>query len=72
MRLKTADVMDRFEQQNQVVDPVFFSYGGDDSFQGKVVCVPVFEDSVHSRQTLETNDKRCALVVDGGGCYTQT
>jgi regulator of ribonuclease activity A len=68
MRVKTADLMDRFEQQVQVMDPVFVSYGGADSFYGKVVCVRVFDDNVLVRQTLETNGKGCVLVVDGGHC----
>jgi LDH2 family malate/lactate/ureidoglycolate dehydrogenase len=37
MRVKTADLMDRFEQQIQVVDPVFVSYGGADIFCGKAL-----------------------------------
>ena len=50
-----------------MLDPVFTSYGGTDTFYGKVVCVRVFEDNVLVRQTLETNGKGCVLVVDGGG-----
>ena len=67
MRFKTADLIDQFEQQVEVVNPVFVSYGGADSFYGKVVSVRTFEDNVLVRQTLETNGKGCVLVVDGGG-----
>lgn len=67
MQVKTADLIDQFERQVQVLDPVFVNYGGADSFYGKVVCVRVFEDNVLVRQTLETNGKGCVLVVDGGG-----
>ncbi len=67
MLVKTADLIDEFGQQVQLLDPVFASYGGADTFYGKVICVRVFEDNVLVRQTLETNGKGCVLVVDGGG-----
>ena len=66
MEIKTADLIDEFGQQVQVLDPVFASYGGADTFYGKAVCVRVFEDNILVRQTLETNGKDCVLVVDGG------
>ena len=67
MQVKTADLMDTFERQVQVLDPIFVNYGKADSFYGKVVCVRAFEDNVLVRQTLETNGNGCVLVVDGGG-----
>lgn len=67
MLVKTADLIDEFGQQVQLLDPVFASYGEVDTFYGKVICVRVFEDNVLVRQTLETNGKDCVLVVDGGG-----
>ena len=66
MQVKTADLIDEFGQQVQVLNPVFTSYGGADTFYGKAVCVRVFEDNILVRQTLETNGKGCVLVVDGG------
>ena len=67
MMVKTADLIDQFEEQVQVLDPVFKNYGGKDSFYGKAVCIRVFEDNVLVRQTLETKGDNCVLVVDGGG-----
>ena len=67
MKVKTADLIDEFEEQVHVLDPVFKNYGGTDSFYGKAVCVRVFEDNVLVRQTLETKGDNCVLVVDGGG-----
>ena len=67
MKVKTADLIDQFEEQVKVLEPVFIDYGGMDSFYGKAVCVRVFEDNVLVRQTLETKGNNCVLVVDGGG-----
>lgn len=67
MEIKTADLIDEFEEKVQVLEPVFKDYGGTDSFYGKAVCVRVFEDNVLVRRTLETKGDNCVLVVDGGG-----
>ena len=67
MQIKTADLWDQFEDEVQVAEPVFRSFGGRNSFWGKAVCLQVFEDNVLVRRELETDGTGKVLVVDGGG-----
>jgi regulator of ribonuclease activity A len=67
MQIKTADLWDQFEDEVQVAEPVFRSFGGRNSFWGKAVCLRVLEDNVLVRRELETDGTGKVLVVDGGG-----
>lgn len=63
----TADLWDEHEENCRVVDPLFRSYGGVESFWGEVRTLKVFEDNSLVRAELEKDGKGCVLVVDGGG-----
>lgn len=67
MQIKTADLWDQYENQVQVAEPVFRSFGGRNHFWGQAVCLQVFEDNVLVRRELETDGRGKVLVVDGGG-----
>jgi regulator of ribonuclease activity A len=67
MQIKTADLWDQFEDEVQVVEPVFRSFGGRNSFWGKAVCLQVCEDNVLVRRELETDGTGKVLVGYGGG-----
>ena len=66
MQIKTADLWDQFEDEVQVAEPVFRSFGGRNSFWGKAVCLQVFEDNVLVRRELETDGTGKVLVVETG------
>lgn len=63
----TADLWDEHEDNCRVVDPLFRSYGGVESFWGEVRTLKVFEDNSLVRAELEKDGKGRVLVVDGGG-----
>lgn len=67
MQIQTADLCDAHEEQVRVVDPMFNSYGGLESFGGAIETLKVFEDNSLVRSTLETPGNGRVLVVDGGG-----
>ncbi len=64
---KTADLCDAFEQEVQVCQPLFRSYGGHQRFCGPVATVRVYEDNVLVKQAIESVPTGSVLVVDGGG-----
>lgn len=67
MQIQTADLCDVHEERVRVVDPMFNSYGGLESFGGAIETLKVFEDNSLVRATLETPGNGRVLVVDGGG-----
>jgi len=67
MRIKTADICDRFAESVEVCEPMFTSYGSVDSFDGRISTVKVYEDNVLVREALEDLAPGSVLVVDGGG-----
>jgi regulator of ribonuclease activity A len=67
MQIQTADLCDAHEDKVTVVDPMFNSYGGLESFGGVMETLKVFEDNSLVRSTLEKPGNGRVLVVDGGG-----
>ncbi len=72
MQFQTADLCDQYEDdvhagKVRVVEPMFNSFGGRDSFHGPITTLKVFEDNSLVRKTLEVAGQGRILVVDGGG-----
>ena len=67
MDWKTADLYDAHEQEVQVCEPLFRSYGGQAKFCGPIATVLVFEDNVLVKEAIETVPSGSVIVVDGGG-----
>ncbi|MEW5889028.1 MAG: ribonuclease E activity regulator RraA [Pseudomonadota bacterium] len=72
MPFHTADLCDRYEDRVRagtirVVEPMFNSYGGKDSFHGPIATLKVFEDNSLVRAALEQPGNGRVLVIDGGG-----
>jgi len=72
MQVQTADLCDKYEDdvrsgKVRVVEPMFNSYGGRDSFHGVITTLKVFEDNSLVRKALESTGQGHVLVVDGGG-----
>lgn len=70
--IRTADLCDHYEEHVRsgsvrVVEPIFNSYGGRDSFGGRIATLKVFEDNSLVRKALEQPGHGRVLVVDGGG-----
>ena len=66
MSTATTDLSDAHPEA-QTCEPVFYDYGGKQSFHGPIKTVKVFEDNALVRATLETPGEGRVLVVDGGG-----
>jgi len=67
MKVKTADLCDKFSDRLNITEPVGFrDFGGRKSFYGKIYTVKCFEDNSFVRKVLETNGEGKVLVVDGG------
>jgi regulator of ribonuclease activity A len=66
VKILTSDLCDAHPEL-AVADPIFTSFGGEDSFFGQVVTLKVFEDNALVRTALEAPGEGKVLVVDGGG-----
>lgn len=67
MSWKTADLYDAHEQEVQICQPLFRSFGGRGNFCGPIATVQVWEDNVLVKEAIETVPSGTVLVVDGGG-----
>ncbi|PVZ67653.1 ribonuclease E activity regulator RraA [Pelagibaculum spongiae] len=65
--LSTPDLCDQFPKQVSVLDPVYKSFGGNESFCGEVVTVKCFEDNSKVKQLVDTDGTGKVMVVDAGG-----
>ncbi len=65
--LSTPDLCDQFPEQVSVLDPVYKSFGGNESFYGEVVTVKCFEDNSKVKQLVDTDGTGKVMVVDAGG-----
>lgn len=65
--MKTADLMDAFQEELQSCEIQFRNYGGRRQFNGPCRTVLCRNDNVLVRQVLEKNGDGHVLVVDGGG-----
>ncbi len=69
MSFATADLCDKYSEQEdfQIAEPVFQSFGNKKAFDGQITTLKVFEDNSLVRKTLEEKVEYRVLVVDGGG-----
>jgi regulator of ribonuclease activity A len=65
--MKTADLMDEFQEELQSCEIQFRDYGGRTAFWGPCRTLQCHNDNVLLRQTLEEGADGHVLVVDGGG-----
>ncbi|MES2661789.1 MAG: ribonuclease E activity regulator RraA [Pseudomonadota bacterium] len=63
----TPDLFDSFEDQVEVLEPLFKNYGGVSAFGGPVVTVKCHEDNSLVKEQVGIPGKGHVLVVDGGG-----
>jgi len=72
MSIATADLCDRYEElirsgQLRSAAPMFRSFGGRTSFEGRIATLKLFEDNSFVRKALEQPGQGRVLVIDGGG-----
>lgn len=67
MEYNTSELCDLFADSVDVVEPMFVSYGGRQSFGGQIVTVKCHEDKGLIESTLQQNGSGKVLLVDGGG-----
>jgi regulator of ribonuclease activity A len=65
--MKTADLMDHFQEELQSCEIQFVNYGGRKRFWGPLRTLKCHNDNVLLRRTLEEKADGHVLVVDGGG-----
>jgi len=67
MSFITADLYDAHENEVQVADPLFRSYGGLARFSGPITTLKLHEDNALVRKALDEPGNGRVLVIDGGG-----
>ncbi len=67
MHYNTSELCDLFADSIDVVEPMFISFGGRDSFGGEITTVKCFEDKGLINQVLEQPGEGKVLLIDGGG-----
>lgn len=67
MDYNTSELCDLFTDSVDVVDPIFVSYGGRDSFGGEISTVKCFEDRGLIDRVLAQPGEGKVLLIDGGG-----
>ena len=67
MFIDTSELCDLYADQVDVLEPIFSSFGGVNTFYGKVTTIKCFENNGLIAEVLEENGKGRVLVVDGGG-----
>lgn len=69
MNFTTAHLCDAYAHLDtlQIAEPLFKTYGGNDSFSGQVTTLKTFECNDLIRSVLEEKVKDRVLVIDGGG-----
>ncbi|GAB3528995.1 ribonuclease E activity regulator RraA [Photobacterium alginatilyticum] len=67
MEYNTSELCDIYLDQVDVVEPMFSSYGGRNSFGGQVTTIKCFEDSGLIRDVLQQPGAGRVLLIDGGG-----
>jgi regulator of RNase E activity RraA len=61
---QTTDLCDAFENEVQVAEPLFRSYGGARCAGGQIRTLKLFEDNALVRETLATPGQGAVLVID--------
>jgi len=64
---KTCDISDLLHPEVQYLEPVYQSFGGKASFNGRIHTVKCFEDNSLVREKVFSKGDGCVLVVDAGG-----
>ena len=67
MFIDTSELCDLYADQVDVVEPIFSSFVGVNTFYVKVTTIKCFENNGLIAEVLEENGKGRVLVVDGGG-----
>lgn len=67
MECNTSALCDLYEDEVEVVEPVFRSFGGSSSFSGQVVTVSCYESTGLVRSALSDDGTGKVLVIDAGG-----
>ena len=71
MKYDTSELCDIYQEDVNVVEPLFSNFGGRSSFGGQIVTVKCFEDNGLLYDLLEQNGRSRVLVVAGGGSVRQ-
>tara|TARA_B100000767_G_C19749733_1_gene530190 strand:- start:1751 stop:2248 length:498 start_codon:yes stop_codon:yes gene_type:complete len=64
--VSTPDLCDQFDQQIDIVAPIFRHYGGVQQAYGQIATVACFEDNSLVAEQVKLPGKGRVLVVDGG------
>ena len=67
MKYDTSELCDIYQEDVNVVEPLFSNFGGRSSFGGQITTVKCFEDNGLLYDLLEQNGRGRILLVDGGG-----
>lgn len=67
MKYDTSELCDIYQEEVNVVEPLFSNFGGRTSFGGQITTVKCFEDNGPLFQLLEENGRGRVLLIDGGG-----
>jgi regulator of ribonuclease activity A len=67
MKYDTSELCDIYQEDVNVVKPLFSNFGGRSSFGGQIITVKCFEDNGLLYDLLEQNGRGRILLVDGGG-----
>lgn len=67
MKYDTSELCDIYQEEVNVVEPLFSNFGGRTSFGGQIITARCFEDNALLYDLLEENGLGRILVVDGGG-----
>ncbi len=67
MYIDTSEICDIYPEEVDVMEPMFASFGGLNSFAGQVTTVKCFENNGLIAEILEENGAGRVLVIDGGG-----
>ncbi|KAA1194687.1 ribonuclease E activity regulator RraA [Photorhabdus heterorhabditis] len=71
MKYDTSELCDIYQEEINVVEPMFSNFGGRTSFGGQIITVKCFEDNGLLYDLLEENGRGRILLVDGGGSVRQ-
>lgn len=67
MNYDTSELCDIYQEDVNVVEPLFSNFGGRASFSGQIITVKCFEDNGLLYDLLEQNGRGHILLIDGGG-----
>ncbi|RJX65401.1 ribonuclease E activity regulator RraA [Vibrio sinensis] len=67
MEYNTSALCDVYQDQVDVVEPMFSNFGGSASFAGQITTIKCFEDNGLVRKALEQDGLGRVLLIDGGG-----